>query len=85
MANNQLVIYANPDDGKCTVTIPDEFLHEQNLTLSIYDNSGKLIQQKRLTLNEGKIKLSLEEQTKGIYNVTLSNGRKNYNGKIVFE
>jgi hypothetical protein len=83
--NNQLIIYANPNEGKCTVKIPDEFLHEQNLTLNIYDNSGKLIQQKTLTLNEDKIKLSLEEQAKGMYNVTLSNGKKSYNGKIIFE
>jgi hypothetical protein len=85
MTNNQLIIYANPNEGKCTVKIPDEFLHEQNLVLTIYDNSGKLIQQKTLTLNEDKIKLSLEEQARGMYNVTLSNGKKSYNGKIIFE
>jgi hypothetical protein len=65
--------------------VPDEFLHEKNLVLSIFDNTDKLIQQKTLEMNEGKIKVSLEAEAKGIYNVTLSNGKKSYGGKIVFE
>jgi hypothetical protein len=85
IANNQLIIYANPTIGKCNITVPDDFLHEKNLTLSIYDNTGKLIQQKNLEMNDGKIQLNLEGETKGTYNVTLSNRIKNYNGKIIFE
>ena len=85
MMHNNLIIYANPNAGKCNITVPDEFLHEQNLTLSIFDNTGKLIQQKTLQMNDGKIKLNLEAEAKGIYNVTLGNGVKSYSGKIVFE
>jgi hypothetical protein len=84
-ANNQLIIYANPTAGKCNITVPDDFLHEKNLTLSIYANDGKLIQQKTITLTDDKIRLNLEAEAKGVYNVTLSNGVKSYNGKIVFE
>jgi len=83
--NNQLIIYANPNTGKCTINIPDEFLHEKNLTFSIFDNSGKMIQQKTLVMNDGKIKLDLEAEAKGIYNVTLTDGKKMYSGKIVFQ
>ncbi|MBL0049215.1 MAG: T9SS type A sorting domain-containing protein [Bacteroidetes bacterium] len=83
--NNQLFIHANPNEGKCNITVPDEFLHEKNLVLSIYNSSGKLIQQKKLEMNEGKIKLSLEAEAKGLYNAVLSNGTKSYSGKIVFE
>jgi hypothetical protein len=85
MANNQLFIYANPNAGKCNITVPDDFLNEKNLTLSIYDNIGRLIQQQTLEMNEGKIKINLEQEAKGIYNVTLSSKKKSYNGKIVFE
>ncbi|MBS1765608.1 MAG: T9SS type A sorting domain-containing protein [Bacteroidetes bacterium] len=85
MANNQLFIYANPNAGKCNITVPDDFLNEKNLTLSIYDNIGRLIQQQTLEMNEGKIKINLEQEAKGIYNVTLSSKRKSYSGKIVFE
>ncbi|MBS1765607.1 MAG: T9SS type A sorting domain-containing protein [Bacteroidetes bacterium] len=85
MANNQLFIYANPNSGKCNITVPDDFLNEKNLTLSIYDNTGRLIQQQTLEMNDGKIKINLEQEAKGIYNVTLSSKKKSYNGKIVFE
>ena len=85
LANNQLIIYANPNQGKCNITVPDDFLHEKNLTLSIYDNTGKLIQQKTLQINDVKIKMNLEAEAKGIYNVNLSNGTKSYSGKIIFE
>jgi len=60
-------------------------VNETNLVLSIYDNAGKLIQQKTLEMNDGNIKLNLEQEAKGVYNVVLSNKKKSYNGKIVFE
>ncbi len=81
----QLNIYANPSQGKCNITIPDEFLHEKNLVLTIFDNTGRIIQQKQLTMDNEKIKLDLEAEAKGIYHVTLGNGKKSYTGKIVFE
>ena len=83
--NGTIFIYPNPVSGICNITVPDEFMHENNLTLSIFDNSGKMIQQKTLSMEEGKIKLDLEAEAKGIYNVTLTNGKKLYSGKIVFE
>ena len=41
--------------------MPDDFVNEKNLVLSIYDNKGKLIQQKTLEMNDGNIKLNLEQ------------------------
>jgi len=84
-ANNNLLIYANPTTGKCSITVPDEFLNETNLILSIFDNTGKLIQQQKLEMSENKIKLDLEAEAKGVYTAVLSNGKKSYSGKIVFE
>jgi type IX secretion system substrate protein/photosynthesis system II assembly factor YCF48-like protein len=84
-ATNQLIIYANPTKGTCNVTIPEEFQHEKNLTLQIFDNTGKLLQQTKVEMQQEKVKVNLEEEAKGVYNVILSNGKKSYNGKIVFE
>ena len=81
---NELVIYANPNTGKCNITIPEEFENEQHLILRIYDSNGKLIQEKDLELREGKIKVDIAREAKGVYAVTLSNGKKSYSGRIVF-
>ncbi|HKR06328.1 MAG TPA: T9SS type A sorting domain-containing protein, partial [Bacteroidia bacterium] len=78
-------IFPNPGDGMVEIKIPDDFKNEKNLTLCVFENTGKLIQQKKLQMNDGKIKLNLEAEAKGIYNVSLSNGKKSYSGKIVFE
>jgi len=83
-ASNQLLIYANPNEGKCTVKFPDEFLNEKHLTLSIYDSQGKLIQSVPVDNVEGKVSLNIQAEARGVYNVVLSNGKKNYTGKIVF-
>ncbi len=83
--NNTLNIYANPNKGTCNITVPDDLLHEDNLVLNIYDTNGKLIQQLPVTINEEKIKINLQEEATGVYNVTLGNSKKMYSGKIVFE
>jgi hypothetical protein len=80
----QLIINANPTTGKCNITIPDEFLHEKSLTLTVYDNQGKVIQVSTITLTENTIRLNLSAQASGIYNVVLTNGKKSYSGRIVF-
>ncbi|MCC6182356.1 MAG: T9SS type A sorting domain-containing protein [Bacteroidia bacterium] len=82
---NALHIYANPNKGTCNITIPDELLNEQNLVLIIYDVSGKIIQQQPVQIAQEKIKINLEAEAKGVYNVTLGNTKKIYSGKIVFE
>jgi type IX secretion system substrate protein len=83
--NNMLVIYANPNKGSFRLKLPDDFKNEKNLTLSIFDNSGKLIRQQSLNMNDEHPKLDIFGEGKGTYNVTLSNGKKAYNGKMIFE
>ena len=83
--NESLLIYANPSNGKCDIDIPDEFLHEKELKLSIYSSTGVLIQQAIVNMNEETIKVDIQQEAKGMYNATLSNGKKVYQGRIVFE
>ncbi len=82
---SQLIIYANPNSGTCNIQIPDEFMYEDNLVLSIYNLTGVLIQQQTLHLEENKVLLNLEAEAKGVYMATLSNGKTVYSGKIIFE
>jgi hypothetical protein len=81
--SNQLIIYANPNEGKCTVTLPEEFRYEQDLILSIYNNQGKLIRQAPVTITGHKVSLNISAEAKGIYTAILTNGKKNYYGKII--
>ncbi|MCC7331945.1 MAG: T9SS type A sorting domain-containing protein [Flavobacteriales bacterium] len=82
---NALHIYANPNQGTCNITVPEELLYEQNLILTIYDVSGKIIQQQQVQIAQEKIKINLEAEAKGVYQVTLGNAKKIFSGKIVFE
>ena len=82
--SNKLLIYANPTTGKCNITIPDEFKHEKELTLYIYDSQGRLVQQAAIQEAEGTYRLNIRAQAAGIYQAVLSNGTKRYSGKIVF-
>jgi hypothetical protein len=82
---NQLMIYANPNTGKCNITIPEEFANEKDLVLQIFDLQGKLIQQSKIDIVDSKIKLDIQAQAKGMYTAVLSNGKRSYTGKIIFE
>ena len=46
---------------------------------------GSLIQKQSIQQMQEKVKLSIDAEAKGIYNVSLSDGYKMYYGKIVFE
>ena len=83
--NSTLVIYSNPNKGSFRLKIPDDFKAEQQLTLCIFDNSGKLIRQQQLNMNDETLKLDVYGEAKGIYNVTLSNKKKSYSGKMIVE
>jgi hypothetical protein len=80
---DRLIIYANPNSGRCSITIPDDLFHETNLKLSIYDSKGRLIKSFRPTVSENNIILNLTTQAAGIYNAVLTNGKKSYSGKII--
>jgi hypothetical protein len=84
-SKNQLNIYTNPNKGICNITVPDDFVHEKNLVLRIYGNDGKLVQQVPVEMYQEKIIVNLETEATGVYNATMSNGKKTYTGKIVFE
>ena len=81
---NQLIIYANPNNGKCSIIIPDDLKNEKSLIITILDSNGKTIQRSTLLLDNDKISLNIQAEASGMYNVILSNGQKCYAGKIIF-
>ncbi|MCX6292075.1 MAG: T9SS type A sorting domain-containing protein [Bacteroidetes bacterium] len=85
IANNTLIIYANPNKGSFRLKVPDDFVNERHLLLNIFDDSGKLIRQQQLNMNDEHPKLDIFGEAKGTYHVTLSNSKKIYSGKMIVE
>jgi hypothetical protein len=83
--NNSLHIYANPNNGLCTIDLPDALRPSNDLFLSVYDNTGQLVQRAPLQFSDDGIRLDVRAQAKGIYHVELGDGRQRYTGTIVFE
>lgn len=84
-ASGELFIYANPNNGTCTIELPEELLYEQGLVLRIMDMQGRMVQQSALRMHEGTIQLDIRAQARGTYVAEVGNGKVRYTGRIVFE
>lgn len=84
--DGELLIYANPNNGLCTIDLPDAIVPGSAMHLRIYGNTGQLVQEVPVQLTEqGTVRLDIQAQAKGIYHVELVQGRQRYSGRIVFE
>jgi hypothetical protein len=83
--SDALHIYANPNNGLCTIELPQSLRMTHELVLSVFDNTGQLVQRLPLTTGSEGIKLDIRAQAKGIYHVELGDGEQRYSGSIVFE
>lgn len=82
---DDLLIYANPNNGLCTVELPQHLRFTPNLSLVIFDMQGKQVQTIPVTTGSDGVRLDITAQAKGIYHVELSDGVQRYSGRIVFE
>lgn len=81
----ELHIYANPNNGLCTIDLPEELRLTDDLMLSVFDNTGQLVQRVPLRYNEQGVRLDIRAQARGIYHVELGDGQQRHTGTIVFE
>jgi hypothetical protein len=81
----RLHIYANPNNGLCTIELPAAVKPGSDLLLTIHDAMGRVVQQAPLRWSEGTIQLDIRAQAKGIYYAELLDGKQRYSGTIVFE
>ncbi len=84
VGRNNLFIYANPTTGSCTMKLPEEFRNESILYLTLIDSQGRIIESRTIAQSK-EMRLNLSAYSKGLYYVTLSNGKSIYKGRIVFE
>ncbi len=81
----QLLIYANPNQGTCSIELPPELLHEQGLVLRILDAQGQVVQEGPLNFTESTVHLDIRAQAAGTYVAEVVSGNVRYTGRIVFE
>jgi hypothetical protein len=82
---NNLEIFANPTNGICNINVPQDLLNgNYHLSLKLYDTVGNLLQSEEITPQTESLQLNLEHEAKGIYLVTLTDGKKIYSGRVVF-
>ena len=81
----QLHIYANPNNGLCTVELPTALRFTPNLVLTVYNNAGAEVQRVPLRATDDGVRLDITAQAKGSYHVEVSDGTQRYSGTIVFE
>jgi hypothetical protein len=80
-----LHIYANPNKGTCTIDLPPQLRLSDGLMLSIFDQTGHLVQRMPLRYTSEGVAIDIRAQAKGIYHVELGDGQQRYTGRIVFE
>ncbi|MCX6267742.1 MAG: T9SS type A sorting domain-containing protein [Bacteroidetes bacterium] len=80
-----LKFFPNPTSGKFTAVIPYDFKPSKVLTLSLIDKLGKVIFQENIEVNGDYITRDMKNMTKGFYIVSLSDGKKQYFGKLLLQ
>jgi len=83
--HEDLLIRANPNNGLCTVQLPTHLQFTNGLLLSIFDQTGQLVQRVPVTMGNAGVQVDIQAQAKGLYHVELGDGRQRYTGTIVFE
>ncbi|MFZ1686141.1 MAG: hypothetical protein WAU70_01890 [Flavobacteriales bacterium] len=83
--SEQLHIYANPNNGLCTIDLPQSLKASDGLVLSVYDNTGQLVQRTPFEFTDKGLRLDVRAQAKGVFQVELRDGAQRYSGSIVFE
>jgi len=83
LSSEELLIYANPNTGACSIRVPSDLYNAPVLYLDIYNEAGKIISSNTINLQKEDIKLDIAAHANGIYPVRLSNGNKSYFGKII--
>lgn len=78
-----LRLFSNPTSGNFTISIPDGFIHKASLSLSIFDQVGKLVLEKKVEINGRTMAVDINGYSSGFYLISLSDGQKCYFGKVL--
>lgn len=80
-----LHIYANPNRGSFRLRLPTALANAPELFLRIYNSSGQLVREQQLQMDEERPRMDVWDVGPGLYNITVTNGRRTYSGSMVVE
>jgi Secretion system C-terminal sorting domain len=81
MNETSLNIYPNPSKGNIKIQVPEEF--RSSSIVNVSNQYGTSFIQRRLVNTGDNIDLDLRSLNKGIYQITLFNGKKVIQGKLI--
>ncbi|MBK9274342.1 MAG: T9SS type A sorting domain-containing protein [Flavobacteriales bacterium] len=82
---DELLLYANPNQGSFRIKVPTGLRNEVDLLLSVFDSSGRLVRARQLDMSSGDPRMDVSGVAPGLYKVTLSKGDRVYHGSMVVE
>ncbi|MBK9274341.1 MAG: T9SS type A sorting domain-containing protein [Flavobacteriales bacterium] len=82
---DELLLYANPNQGSFRIKVPTGLRNEVDLLLSVFDSSGRLVRARQLDMSGGDPRMDVSGVAPGLYKVTLSKGDRVYHGSMVVE
>jgi hypothetical protein len=85
VADQPLKIFANPNNGRCSVEIPSAIAAGSHLRISVHNSLGATIHESSVIWQQGALPIDISAEAKGAYQLELSDGVKRYTGTIVFE
>lgn len=80
-----LKIFANPNNGRCSVEIPSSIVPGSQLRISVHNNLGATIHESTVVWQQGTLGIDISAEAKGTYQLELNDGVRRYSGTIVFE
>lgn len=85
--SNSLVVYPNPSKGEFTISFDSNVSNSKNVSIDIYDISGRLVYKNNFVNESFKFNksINLSGVASGIYVATISNGTNIATQKIIIE
>ena len=80
-------IYPNPNDGKFTLKISNQYTINRNMNLNIFALLGQTVYSESLEMSNKEFykRINLSNLSKGLYFIRISDSKNDFTGKIVIQ
>lgn len=82
-SGNELSVFPNPVTSELNLLTPESFLYKSEMTVSIYNYNGKLLEQMNFPKSQKVLNVNASKYPTGIYFVRLSNSKGYLNKRFI--